>query len=558
MAVAPDYGDQLVYLALGGAGEIGMNLSLYGCDGEWIMIDLGLTFAKETVPGVDLILPDPRFIAERRDSLRGILLTHAHEDHMGALPYLWRDLRCPVYATGFTLSLLRSRLAEHDLLEDVPLIEVVPGQPFEVGPFRARYLGFTHSIPESNAIVLESRLGTVFHSGDWKLDPTPLVGADYDEAAVREIGDGGVLAMVCDSTNVFNSGRTGSEKEVRDSLTDLVGAQTGRVAVTTFASNVARIETIIHAAAAHGRDIVLAGRSLRRVVAAARENGYLADIPEFVPEEDAGHLPPERTLYLCTGSQGEPRGMMARIAAGESPNLALGEGDTAIFSSKIIPGNELAIGQLINALSERGVTVITELDHFVHVSGHPGQGDLERLYDWVRPRISVPVHGEARHLLKHGELARSFGVAEVAQVRNGRVLRLAPDPVGVIDDVYSGRLAVDGDVVVELDGAALVDRRRLMFNGFAGLTLVMDGAGKLLAEPRFTFQGVPGAGNGLDLEAEAARAVRESLAALSRKKAADDAVVEETARIAVRRTCRDHCGKRPVTKVQVVRLPETT
>ncbi|HLB80253.1 MAG TPA: ribonuclease J, partial [Dongiaceae bacterium] len=393
--------DELLFLPLGGTGEIGMNLNLYGHAGKWLMIDLGITFGDDTTPGIEVIMPDPGFIAERRADLAGLVLTHAHEDHIGAVPYLWPRLRCPIFATPFTAALLRRKLRDAGLQDQAPITEVPMSGRFAVGPFELELITLTHSIPEPNAVVVRTPLGTVLHTGDWKLDPEPLVGPLADEVALRRLGEEGVLAMVCDSTNALVAGESGSEAAVRESLGRLVGRLTQRVAIACFASNVARLETGAWVAAAHDRHAGLVGRSLWRIDAAARETGYFADLPPFVREHDVAYLPREKVLMLCTGSQGEPRSALARIARGDHPGVTLEPGDAAIFSSRIIPGNERAIGRLQNDLARMGVEVVTERDHFVHVSGHPAQGELAAMYQWVRPRVAVPVHGEARHLRAH-------------------------------------------------------------------------------------------------------------------------------------------------------------
>ncbi|MBX6320688.1 MAG: ribonuclease J [Rhodospirillaceae bacterium] len=546
--------DELLFLPLGGSGEIGMNLTLYGHAGKWLMIDLGITFADGSAPGVDVILPDPAFIAERRADLAGIVLTHAHEDHIGAVPYLWPQLRCPLYATPFTAGLLRRKLAEAGLEGEAPLVEVPMSGRFRVGPFDVELVTITHSIPEPNCIVVRTPLGAVLHTGDWKIDPEPLVGEVTDEAALRRIGQDGVLAMVCDSTNALLDGWSRSEGAVRESLTELIGRFRKRVAVTCFASNVARLETIARAAMAHGRHTVLVGRSLWRIDQVARENGYLADLPAFLGEGDAGYLPEDKVLLLCTGCQGEPGSALAKIARGEHPQVALGPGDAVIFSSRVIPGNERAVGAVQNDLVRLGVEVVTEAEHFVHASGHPRRDELAAMYSWVRPRIAVPVHGELRHLRSHARFAESCQVPQAVVVENGAVLRLAPGPAAIIGEVPSGRLAVDGTSLVPLDGAALRSRRRIMFNGAAVATLVLDRAGRLQADPQVTLQGLIDPENGDDMIDDIREAVRGALATLSHAQRLDDAQVKEAARLALRRAFFARRGKKPVTDIHLVRI----
>ncbi|MCH7888278.1 MAG: ribonuclease J [Proteobacteria bacterium] len=551
---------ELLFLPLGGAGEIGMNLNLYCFDGKWLMVDLGITFADETLPGVEVVLPDPGFIVERRDDLVGLVLTHAHEDHLGAVPYLWNRLRCPVYATPFAAAVLRRKLARDGAApgsEDLEITEVPLGGRFQLGPFDIEFISLTHSIPEPNALAIRTPAGTVLHTGDFKIDPDPLVGGVTDDAALRRLGDDGVLAMVCDSTNVFRPGESGSEGDVRTSLIELVAGHTGRVAVACFASNVARINSIAAAAEANGRHVALVGRSLWRITDAARETGYLDDNIAFLKDREAAMLPPDKVLYLCTGCQGEPRAALSRIAAGDHRYVSLGKGDVAIFSSKIIPGNELAINRLHNRLIALGVEVVTEDDHFVHVSGHPCRGELAQMYQWVRPRIAVPVHGEARHLVEHARFARSLQVPQSVVVENGDVLRLAPGPVQVVDRVAFGRLVADGNAVVSAESPIMLTRRRLMHNGVAFVTLALDGDGRLLADPRVTSQGLFHPGEDDEEEAVlagAAEAVRVAFAALSLRAREADEVVREAVVTAVRRRLKARRGKRPVIEVQIVRL----
>jgi len=546
---------ELTFVPLGGAGEIGMNLNLYGFgpagDEDWVMVDLGITFGSGA-PGIDVILPDPAFIEERRERLLGLVLTHAHEDHLGAVPYLWPRLRCPVYATPFTASVLRRKLEEVELLDQVTIHEVPLKGRFDIGPFGMELITLTHSIPEPNGIAIRTPAGTVLHTGDWKFDPDPVIGEAADEEALRRLGDEGVMAIVCDSTNVFSPGDSGSEADLLPSLTDLIGQCDGRVAVACFATNVARLETIARAAAANDRDVVLAGRSLDRISQAARDNGYLADIPAFLDESMAGYLPRDKALLVCTGSQGEPRAALARIAAAEHPRVELEAGDTVVFSSREIPGNEYAIGKLQNMLIRRGINVVTPRDHFVHVSGHPARDELTRMYQLARPQVSVPVHGELRHLVEHAALARTCQVSHAVIAENGSVVRLNADSPGVIDHVPAGRLVLEGKRVVPTQGDLVHERSRALFNGTAVVTIVVDGQGELLAEPVLSTVGLVEEGETEVTEAalEAARkAINELRGTLS-----DDAALSEAVRIAVRRVFRNSHDKRPVTKVHLVRV----
>jgi len=551
---APNRPDELVFLALGGVGEIGMNLALYGYGGRWLMIDCGISFADETLPGVDVIMPEPGFIAERAGELDGLVVTHAHEDHIGAIPYLWPRLRCPVYATPFTAAVLRAKLIEAGLEHEVPVTVVPMSGKFTVGTFEIELITLTHSIPEPNAVVLRTPLGTVLHTGDWKFDPTPLVGDTSDIAALRRLGDEGVLAMICDSTNALRPGESGSEADVRCSLIDIVGRCKRRVVIACFASNVARVESAAAAAAAHDRQAALVGRSLWRMDHAARETGYLDEVPPFLTDEEAAYLPREKVLLVCTGSQGEPRSALARIAEDEHPEIVIEEGDTVIFSSRIIPGNERAIGRLQNRLAGLGVEIITELDHLVHVSGHPAQDELTRMYQLVRPKIAVPVHGETRHLMAQARLAEQCQVAQTVVTRNGEVVRLAPGPAAVIGEVPTGRLVVDGKRLLPAAGEALASRRRMTFSGIALATLVVDAAGSLRAPPQVTVQGVGEEAEDAALTEELRQRVAEALEALAPRDRRDDALLCEAARLAIRRSLRAQHGKKPVTEVHLVRI----
>src|SRR5690242_19372920 len=554
--VRPDYheANALYFVALGGAGEIGMNLNVYGYQDDWLVIDCGVTFGDDSQPGLEVVMPDPGFIVERRDRLLGIVATHAHEDHIGAIPYLWRQLRCPIWATPFTASFLRAKLAETGFADQVKINVVPLSGRFSIGPFDLELSTLTHSIPEPNAVALRTPIGTVLHTGDWKFDPDPLIGSAADEAALRRLGDEGVLALVGDSTNALRPGTSGSEADLRRSLTDLIGRYEARIAVACFASNVARLSTIAEAAAAHGRDVALVGRSLWRIDKAARDNGYLADLPRFLTEEEAGYIPRDRILLICTGSQGEPRAALSRIARDDHPNVVLETGDVVIFSSRIIPGNEKSINRLQNALVRLGVEIVTEEDHFVHVSGHPARDELVRMYQMVRPKIAVPVHGEARHLIAHADLARECQVQQPLVIQNGDMVRLAPTSASVVDEVPVGRLASDGKGLLRLDGAALKDRRRITFNGSAVATLVLDRRGQLLAPPTISMIGVvePAAAEASApaLRSAVERALDELPGALRR----DDEATRDAARRALRRVLHERFGKRPLLEIHLVRI----
>lgn len=545
---------ELLFLPLGGAGEIGMNLNLYGHAGAWLMVDLGITFGDASTPGIDVILPDPTFIEERRDELAGLVLTHAHEDHLGAVAYLWDRLECPVYATPFTAAVLRRKLAEVGLLDRVPLTEVPLSGRFSVGPFNIELITLTHSIPEPNALVIETPAGRVMHTGDWKLDPDPVVGLTTDEAALIRTGEAGVLAMVCDSTNVLVPGASGSEADVRATLLDIIGRYEQRVAIACFASNVARLETIARVGEAHGRNVALVGRSLWRIYEAAKETGYLRDIPPFLSERDLGYLPRDKVLMICTGSQGEPRSALARIAAGDHPEVSLAAGDTVIFSSRMIPGNEISINRLHNRLSERGIEIVTTNEENVHVSGHPARDELAQMYQWIRPRIAVPVHGEPRHLVAHAKLAQECQVPESVVVQNGSLVSLAPGRAEIIDEVFTGRLAVDGHQIINLESSAIRDRRRMIYHGSAVATVILDGDGELRGLPIVTLHGIEPGEREHAILPVVIDAVADAVSALSDRDIDDDEQVSEAARRAVRRVLRQICGKRPHTEVHLVRV----
>lgn len=554
--IRPEYHDvnTLYFVPLGGTGEIGMNLNVYGYEGDWLIIDCGVTFGDDSQPGLEVVMPDPGFIVERRDRLLGIVATHAHEDHIGAIPYLWRQLRCPIWATAFTASLLRAKLAEAGLAEQVRINVVPLSSRFAIGPFDLELITLTHSIPEPNAIALRTPVGTILHTGDWKFDPDPLIGPTADESALSRIGDEGVLALVGDSTNALRPGASGSEADLRRSLTDLIGRYDARIAVACFASNVARLETIARAAAVHGRDVALVGRSLWRIDKAARENGYLADLPRFLTEDEAGYIPRDRIVVICTGSQGEPRSALARIAREDHPHIVLETGDVVIFSSRIIPGNEKAINRLQNGLVRLGVEIVTEEDHFVHVSGHPAREELVRMYQMVRPRIAIPVHGEARHLVAHAHLAGECQVQQPLVIQNGDVVRLSSSGASVVDEVSVGRLAVDGRGLLPVTGTALRDRRRVTFNGTAVATVVLDRQGRFAAPVTVSVIGVvePGAAEAAApaLRSAVERVVDELPVGLRR----DDEAVRDAVLRAVRRTLNERFGKRPLVEIHLVRI----
>jgi ribonuclease J len=545
--------DELVFLPLGGSGEIGMNFNSYGYgppnDRKWIVVDCGVLFGRETTsPGVDLIMPDIRFLAEQRHNVIAIIATHAHEDHIGAIPHLWPMLKCPIYATPFTAVLIEGKLDEAGLGDRVHPQRVPLSGKLELGPFRVEFMSITHSIPEPNALAIRTPLGVVVHTGDWKIDPDPLIGEVTDESALKKLGDDGVLALVCDSTNALVAGESGSEATARDALTNLIGTLKGRVAVTSFASNVARLDSIAKAAKAHGRQIALVGRAMHKITDAARATGYLKGFPAVIDEAEAAQLPPRRVLYLCTGSQGEPRAALARIADNNHPNVSLGNGDAVIFSSRIIPGNDLAIHELHNKLAALGVELLTAEDHFVHVSGHPCRDELAQMYRWTRPQISVPVHGELRHQNEHARLALSLQVPQAIVPANGQLIRLAPGRPAVIDEVPSGRVHMDGRVLID-EGVGLARHRRaLAFAGMIAITLVLDGKGRVAADPAIIVEGIP------EPVHSAIRAALDEPIRRHNPKRSDVGDLKESVRRAARRAAENAWGKKPVTRVEVIEI----
>ncbi|MGE5477142.1 MAG: ribonuclease J [Bacteroidales bacterium] len=545
---------ELYFVPLGGAGEIGMNMNLYGFGGKWLMVDLGVTFGDDSMPMIDVVMPDPAWIEERADDLVGLVLTHAHEDHLGAVHYLWQKLRCPVYATPFAAALLKGKLHEVGLQNVVPVHVMPAGSRFDVGPFNIESVHMTHSIPEPTTLAIRTPAGTVVHTGDWKLDPDPLISEPADLEALRRIGNEGVLALVGDSTNVFSKGHSGSEAEVRANLYGLLGRFTGRIAIGCFATNVARLESIALAAEANGRSVSLVGRSLWRIEKAARELGYLKGIAPFLTDAAANDVPADKILYICTGSQGEPRAALARIAANDHPHVKLGKGDTVLFSSRVIPGNEKAIFRVQNELVRLGCEVITDREEFIHVSGHPGREELETMLKLVRPEAVVPVHGEARHVREHCALAESLGVPKTLVIEDGAMVRLFPDGPEVVDHVPTGRLAQDGPRLIRLDSEILRDRRRMVFNGSAVCTVVVDRKGKLVCEPQVTALGLLDAENFSEEHDTAVEAARDAFEGLPLSARLDDGVARETVRRAVRRTLKEMLGHKPVTTVHLVRV----
>ena len=550
--------NELVFAALGGIGEIGMNLSIYGFGDErrrqWIIVDCGVSFASEEhLPGVDLILPDIRYLIEERSNILALVLTHGHEDHMGALIDLWPRLKVPIYATRFTAALFEARRASEPGAPKIP-IQVVPlGGHLQIGPFALDFISVAHSIPESNALAIRSPAGTVLHTGDWKIDPTPLIGGLTDVAKLAALGDAGVLALVGDSTNAVRDGRSPSEADVAKTLSELIRNAPRRVAVTTFASHVGRLRAVADAARAAEREVVVVGRAMERVVQVARETGYLDGVQEFRGIESYSYLPPEKVVALCTGSQGEPRAALARIAEEEHPDVALSRGDRVIFSARPIPGNEKAIARVMNGLVEQGIEVITDRTHLVHVSGHPRRDELRDMIGWVRPKILIPAHGEALHLAEHAALARRAGVPQVLLCRNGDLVRLALGNAEIIDQLPSGRLYKDGSLVIEAEARTIAARRRLSFSGIVSVAIAMTEKGALAGYPEVELIGLPETDAGGTALAEVARrAVEEGFETLPKPRRRDPDEVAESLRRAVRAAIAERWGKKPICHVHVI------
>ena len=536
-------GKELLFCALGGSGEIGMNVNLYGCDGKWLMVDLGMTFGANEYPGTELVFADLEFIEERKADLIGIVLTHAHEDHIGAVPYFAKELGVPLYATPFTAKLVNEKLEEAGNRHEIELNVIDHLEQFDLGPFGVRYVPLAHSIAEGNALVIETPYGRVFHTGDWKLDDEPLVGVPATAAELTRIGDDGVLALVCDSTNVFNPEPSGSEGAVRRALLDEVARHNGkRVAVTTFASNVARLQTLGEVAKATHRQLCVAGRSLDRIIRAAQGCGYLLDLPPRIDFDTAMGLPRGEVLIVATGGQGEPRAALSRIAEDTHP-LALEAGDVVLFSSRQIPGNEIAIGRIQNRLSARNITLVTDRQSGIHVSGHPGRPELEALYGWLRPQILMPVHGEMRHMKEQARVGRASGIGATVVQENGDLVRLAPGRPGKIDEVRSGRLILDGDILAPANGEAIVMRRRLAANGL--VIVVLGGKGRVHVESI----GLPLDEDMGEFVAEAAEDVSAALARLKGGQRHDRDAITEAARLAARRAAQRWSGKKPQVRV---------
>jgi ribonuclease J len=540
-------GKELLFLALGGSGEIGMNANLYGCDGKWIMLDLGVTFGSHDYPGIDIVMPDLEFIEDRKKDLLGIVLTHGHEDHIGALPYLAADLGVPLYANRFTAGLIAHKLAEEGLEKAVTLKTVDIDDSFQLGPFGIRLIPLAHSILEMSAVVIDTPYGRVFHTGDWKLDEEPILGVPATAAALTAVGDEGIDVLVCDSTNAFNPEASGSEGGLRAGLEQAVGAAKGRVVVTTFASNAARLATLGAVAKATGRTLCVAGRSLDRILGVARSVGYLKDFPPTVDFDEAMRLPRNKVMVIATGGQGEPRAALARMAS-DIHQIKLEAGDTVVFSSKQIPGNEVAIGRIMNQLAAKDVLTVTEKQAHIHVSGHPGQPELAALYGWLRPKLVLPVHGEIRHMHEQARFALERGVPDALVQENGDLVRLAPGAAKIVERVHSGRLILDGDVILPADGETINERRKLSLNGH--ITVAAIFSDKRFVESAISYRGVP-----VEDEREAfIDEMREAAEQAATGPARDEEKLREAIRLGVRRIATDWTGKKPVVDVMLVTI----
>ncbi|MBA2935784.1 ribonuclease J [Sphingomonas sp. CGMCC 1.13654] len=542
-------GDELLFLALGGSGEIGMNVNLYGCRGKWIMADLGVSFADANYPGIDVVLPDLAFIEERADDLLGLVITHGHEDHIGAIPYLALDLGVPIYATAFTAGLIREKLSEEGLADRVKVKIVKVGETLKLGDFTVEWVPLAHSIPEMNALLIGTPFGKIFHTGDWKLDDKPVIGEPASADALKKIGKDGLLALLGDSTNVFNEQPSGSESSVKADLERFVGEADRRVLITTFASNAARLQTLGQVAVATGRQVCVAGRSLDRIIRIAKAAGYLLDFPPTVDFDAAMRLPPKELMIIATGGQGEARAALSRIAH-DSHKLKLTEGDTVLFSSKQIPGNEEAIGIVQNALAGRNIRMVTERQAHIHVSGHPGRPEIEQLYGWLKPEIVIPVHGERRHMAEHARFAASIGVPRTLVQSNGDMVRLAPEGPKIVGRERTGRLVLDGDVILAANGTTMNDRRKIAANGLVSVAVALDKGNRAKGRPQVALQGIPVEEDREDFLEETAEAVLDALEGAPR----DEAKLRETVRLAVRRRATQWTGKKPVVDVMLVRV----
>ena len=550
--------DELLYCPLGGAGEIGMNMNLFGYgqedDHKWIMVDVGVTFADDSIPGVDLIYPDPGYAEDKKDNFLGIILTHAHEDHIGAITHVWPKFKCKIYATPFTAALVTEKFREKkiDITSYLQIVQL--GSTINLKPFKIEFITMTHSIVEPNGLRIETPAGSILHTGDWKCDPNPLVGDNMNSKRLIEIGKEGVLTMICDSTNVLSVGRSGSEKDVRDSMLKIIEKQKKRVIVTSFASNVARMETIFYCAEKTGRNISLVGRSMHRIYKAAKQCGYLSNVIEPIDPRDAKNISSEKIIYLCTGSQGEPMGAMNRISNYIHPDVFVEAGDTVIFSSKIIPGNEKKLYKLHNQLVREGINVISEETDFVHVSGHPNRDDLKDMYEWIQPNSIIPVHGEQRHMLEHINFAKKLNVPHPIKVENGDIVRIFPgDSPEVFDKAPYGKIFLDGNIGVEEESKSIKERRNISQNGHLNITVIITTQGNIHNMPIVNFMGIPI----LNTE-EFKISIQDEIDKIAKSFSLNNKKQEENFKDALKVTCRkftkEKTGKRPITNINLVRI----
>jgi len=547
--------NELVFLPLGGIGEIGMNLALYGFgpedDREWLIVDMGVSFAGPDLPGADLILPDIRFLESERHNVRGLVLTHAHEDHYGAVLDLWPQLKIPVYATAFTAALLQAKqTSDFKNTPPVPVHVFQAGDRFQIGPFEVEAVAVSHSIPDPVALVIRTSLGNVVHTGDWKIDPDPVLGAKTDAKRLNAIGQEGVLALICDSTNAQLEGTSPTETQVSDSLAQIMAQAPARLAITSFASNVGRVRSIALAAEKIGRHVTLIGRSMKRAAQVAHELGLLPEWENFLNEEEAATIPRNKIVYILTGSQGETRAALAKLARDEMRGLALDKGDLVIYSSRPIPGNEKAILDTQNRLIDRGIKIITERDQLVHVSGHPRRAELKQLYDWLKPKILVPAHGEALHLTAHAEFGRDCGIETVSPIRNGDMLKLAPSVVEVIDEVPHGRIYKDGNLIGTEDELGIKERRKLSQVGHVAVSLILDHRHELMEDVELVAFGVPeNDGRGALIEDVLIERIEEAIGSIPRARRKDDELIRESTRRAIRACINEIWGKKPIVSV---------
>ena len=551
--------EEFIFCPLGGSGEIGMNMNLFAYGNserkKWIIVDIGVTFADDTIPGIDLIYPDPGFIIDKKDDLVGLVLTHAHEDHIGAIAHIWPKLLCNIYATPFTSVLIKEKFKEKKIDVGNKLKVVELNGNIELGPFKIEFVTLTHSILEPNGLSIETPSGKILHTGDWKIDQNPLIGDKINEKKLREIGNEGILAMICDSTNVFSPGRAGSESDVRKSLLKVMENRKKRIIVTSFASNVARMESIFYCAEKTGRKISLVGRSMHRIYKAARQCGYLSNLIEPIDPRDAKKIERKKIVYLCTGSQGEPNGAMMRISNSIHPDVIIEENDTVIFSSKIIPGNEKKLSKLHNQLVQNRIEVVSEENEFVHVSGHPNREDLKDMYNWVKPRSVIPVHGEERHMIEHINFAKEMQVKFPVKVQNGDIVQLYPgEKPSVIDKAPVGRMFVDGKISVGENSQSLKERINISYNGFLEVTILINNAGSIIKNPIISFKGIPSNGDSSNFIFDLTDKIKNICKTYSLKSAKQEQNLIEAVKTNCRKTVKDKTGKRPYTNVNLVRI----